>query len=83
MSTTYKLLLNTLLSRLLPNAEEILGGRECGFRRNSSAVDRILCICQILEENREQSEAVLQPFQNSRKQITLQERDYLEDKFCV
>jgi hypothetical protein len=29
--TTYKILSNILLSRLTPNAEEILGDHQCGF----------------------------------------------------
>ena len=33
LPTTYKLLSNILLSRLTPNAEEINGDHQCGFRR--------------------------------------------------
>ena len=35
LPTTYKILSNILLSRLTPNAEEIIGDQKCGFRRNS------------------------------------------------
>jgi hypothetical protein len=34
LSTTYKILSNILLSRLMPYAEEIMGDHQCGFRRN-------------------------------------------------
>jgi len=32
--STYKILSNILLSRLIPYAEEIIGDHQCGFRRN-------------------------------------------------
>jgi len=50
LSTTYNILSNILLSRLIPYAEEIIGDHQCGFRRNRSTTDRIFCICQILEK---------------------------------
>jgi hypothetical protein len=31
LSTTHKILSNILLSRLTPNAEEIIGDHQCGF----------------------------------------------------
>ena len=34
LPTTYKILPNILLSRLIPYAEEIMGDYQCGFRRN-------------------------------------------------
>jgi len=49
--TTYKLLSNILLSRLIPYAKEIIGDHQCGFRRNRSTIDHIFCIRQILEKN--------------------------------
>jgi hypothetical protein len=33
LSTTYTILSNILLSRLIPYAEEIMGDHQCGFRR--------------------------------------------------
>ena len=36
LSTTYKVLSNILLSRLTPYADEIIGDRQCEFRRNRS-----------------------------------------------
>jgi hypothetical protein len=41
---------NILLSRLIPYAEEIIGDHQCGFRRNRSTNNHILCIRQILEK---------------------------------
>jgi hypothetical protein len=32
LSSTYKILSNILLSRLIPYAEEIIGDYQCGFR---------------------------------------------------
>jgi len=51
LPTTYKILSNILLSRLIPYAEEIMGDHQCGFRRNTSATDHIFCIRQMLEKN--------------------------------
>jgi len=58
LPTTYKILSNTLLSRLTPYAEESIGDHQCGFRRNRSTTDHILCIRQIPEKKWEYSEAV-------------------------
>jgi hypothetical protein len=52
LSTSYKILSNILLSRLSPYIDEIIGDRQCGFRRNRSAIDQIFCICQILEKKK-------------------------------
>jgi len=41
---TYKILPNILLSRLTPYTEEVIGDRQCGFRRNRSTTDHIFCI---------------------------------------
>ena len=61
-STTYKILPNILLSRLTPYAEEIIGGHQCGFRRNRSISDHIFCIHQILEKKWEYNGAGHQLF---------------------
>jgi len=50
LPTTYKILPNILLSRLIPYAEEVIGDHQCGFRRNGSTTDHIFCIRQILEK---------------------------------
>jgi len=43
LPTTYKLLSNILLSRLIPYAKEIIGDHQCVFRRNKSNIDHIFC----------------------------------------
>ena len=50
LPTTYKILSNILLSRLIPYVKEIIGDHQCGFRRNRSTIDHIFCIRQILEK---------------------------------
>jgi hypothetical protein len=50
LPTTYKILSNILLSRLIPYAKEIIRDHQCGFRRNRSTIDQIFCIRQILEK---------------------------------
>jgi len=50
LQTTYKILSNILLSRLIPYAKEIIRGHQCGFRRNRLTIDHIFCIRQILEK---------------------------------
>ena len=67
LPTTYKILSNILLSRLIPYAEENIGDHQCGFRRNRSTTDHILCIRQILEKNWEHNEAVHQLFIDFKK----------------
>jgi hypothetical protein len=58
LPTTYKILSNILLSRLIPYAEEIIWDHQCGFRRNRSTTDRIFCIRQIRDKKWEYNEAV-------------------------
>jgi len=58
LPTTYKILSNILLSRLIPYAKELIGDHHCGFRRNSSTIDHIFCIRQILEKKWEYNEEV-------------------------
>ena len=50
LPTTYKILSNILLSRLIPYAKEIIGDHQCGFRRNRSTIDQIFYIRQVLEK---------------------------------
>jgi hypothetical protein len=40
LPTSYKMLTNILLSRLIPYADEIIGDHQCGFRRNRSKMIR-------------------------------------------
>jgi len=58
LPTTYKILSNILLSRLISYAKEIIGDHQCGFRRNRSTIDHIFCIRQILEKKWEYNEEV-------------------------
>jgi hypothetical protein len=50
LSTSYKLLSNTLLSRFSPYIDEIIGDHQCGFQCNRSATDQIFSIHQILKK---------------------------------
>jgi len=67
LQTTYKILSNILLSRLIPYAKEIVGYHQCGFRRNRSNIDHIICIRQILEKKWEYNEPVHQLFIDFKK----------------
>jgi len=58
LPTTYKILSNILLSRLIPYVKEIIWDCQCGFRRNRSTIDHIFCIRQILEKKWEYNEPV-------------------------
>jgi hypothetical protein len=40
LSTSYKILSNILLSKLIPYADEIIGVYQCGFRRDRSTTDQ-------------------------------------------
>ena len=58
LPTTYRILSNILLSRLIPYAEGIIGDHQCGFRLNRSTIDHLFCICQMFEKKWEYNEAV-------------------------
>ena len=77
MPTTYKVLSNILLSRLIPYAEEVIGDNQCGFRRNRSTTDHIYCIHQILEKKWEYNEAVNQLFIDFKKAYDSVRREVL------
>jgi hypothetical protein len=51
LSTSYKMLSNILLSRLVPYREEIIGDHQCGCQRNRSTTDQIFCLPQIQGRN--------------------------------
>jgi hypothetical protein len=44
LATSYKILSNILFSRITPNADEITGAHQCGFRRNRSTIGQIFHI---------------------------------------
>jgi len=58
LQTTYKIVSNILLLRLIRYAEKIIRDLQCGFQNNRSTSDHILCICQILEKKWEYNKAV-------------------------
>jgi hypothetical protein len=67
LSTSYKILSNILLSRLIPYADEITGDHQCGFRCNRSTTDHIFYIHQILEKKWEYNGTVHQLFTDFKK----------------
>ena len=77
LPTTYKILSNILLSRLIPYAKEIIGDHQCGFRRNRSTIHHIFCIRQILEKKWEYSEPVHQLFVDFKKAYDSVRREVL------
>jgi len=77
LPTTYKILSNILLSRLIPHAEEVTGDHQYGFRRNRSTTDHIFCIRQILEKKWEYNEAVHQLFIDFKKAYDSVRREVL------
>jgi hypothetical protein len=67
LSTSYNILSNILLCRLIPYADEIIGDHQCGFRRNRSTTDQIFYIRQILEKKWEYDGTVHQLFKDFKK----------------
>jgi len=51
LPTTYKILSNILLSRLIPYAEEIIGDHQCGFGRSISTTDLYSAFVKYLRKN--------------------------------
>jgi hypothetical protein len=62
LSTTYKILYNILLSRLIVYAEEIIGDHHCGFQHNKSTTHYTFCNCQVLQKKLVNNEALHQLF---------------------
>ena len=67
LPTTYKILSNILLSRLIPYAEGVIGAHQCGFQCNRSSTDHIFCTRQILEKKCKYNKAVHQLFIDFKK----------------
>ena len=67
LPTTYKILSNILLSRLIPYAKENIRDNQCDFRLDRSTVDQIFCIRQMLEKKWEYNEEVHQLFIDFKK----------------
>ena len=81
LPTTYKILSNILLTRLIPYAEEVIGDHQCGFRRNRSTTGHILFIRQILEKKWEYNKAVHQLFIDFKKAYDSVRREVLYNIF--
>jgi hypothetical protein len=62
LSTSYKILTNILLTRLIPYADEITGDHQRGYRCNRSMTDHIFYISQILEKKWKYNHTVHQLF---------------------
>jgi len=75
--TTYKILSNILLLRLIPYAKEIIGDHQRGFRHNKSTIDHIFFIRQILEKKWECNEEVYQLFIDFKKAYDSVRREVL------
>jgi hypothetical protein len=67
LSTSYKILLNILFSRLGLYIDEIIWDYQRGFQRNRSTIDQIFRIRQILEKKWEYNETVHQLFIDFKK----------------
>jgi hypothetical protein len=67
LTTSYKILSNILLSRIIPYADEIIGDHQCGFPRNRSTTDQIFYIRQRLEKKWEYNGIVHQLCIDSKK----------------
>jgi hypothetical protein len=67
LPTSYKILSNILLSRLIPYAHKIIGDYQCGFQRTRSTTDQIFYIRQILEKKWEYNGTVHQLFIDFKK----------------
>jgi hypothetical protein len=76
LSASYKILSNILLSRLTPYVDEIIGDRQCGFRRNRSTNDQIFCIHQVLEKKWEYNGTVYKLFIDFSKAYDSVRREY-------
>jgi hypothetical protein len=77
LPTSYKIVSNILLSRLIPYADEIVGDHKCGFRRNRSTTDQIFYIRQILEKKWEYNGTVHQLFIDFKKAYDSVRREVL------
>ena len=87
MPTTYKILSNILLSRLIPYAEEIIGDHQCGFRRNRSTTYHIYAVfVKYLRRKWEHNEAVHQLFIDFMKAYDSVRKEALYNiliEFCI
>jgi len=79
LSTMYKISFNILLSKLIPNAEGIIGDHQCGFCSNKSTTDHIFCIRQTLKKKWKYNKAVHQLFTDFKKAYDSVKKEVLYD----
>jgi hypothetical protein len=77
LSTSYKMLSNILLARLIPYADEIIGDHQCGFQCKRSMTDQIFYIRQILEKKWEYNGTVHELFIDVKKAYDSVRREVL------
>jgi hypothetical protein len=75
--TSYKILSNILLPRLIPIADEITGDHQSGFQHNRSTTDQIFYIQQLLEKKWEYNVTVHQLFIDFKKAYNSVRREVL------
>jgi hypothetical protein len=80
LSTSYKMLSNILVPRLGPYMDEIIGAHQCGFRRNRSTTDQLVCIHHRLEKKWEYNETVHQLFIDFKKAYDSVRREVLYNR---
>ena len=68
---------------MTPNANEIIGEYQCGFRRNRSTIDHMFSIHQILEKKWEYNNQVYQQFTYFEKTIKRESLYNIQIKFGV
>ena len=66
-----------ILRTLTPYIDEIIGDRQCGFRRNTLTIDQIFCIRQILEKKWEYDGTIHKLFIDIKKQYDSVERSFV------
>jgi hypothetical protein len=81
LPTSYKILSNILLSRLIPYTGDIISGHQRGFRRNRSTTDHIFYFVEILEKKCEYNSTVPQLFIDFKKAYDSFRREVLYNIF--
>jgi hypothetical protein len=79
LSTSYTILSNILLARLIPYADEIIWDHQCGFQGNGSTTDQIFYIWQVLEKKWEYNGTVHQLFIDFKKAYESVRREVLHN----
>jgi hypothetical protein len=79
LPTTYKILSNSLISRLTSYVDDITGDHQCIFQHNRSTTDQIFCICQIWEKIWKHNGTVHQLFTDSEKAYVSVTRKVLQN----